>query len=141
LRNFIYQFPWSPYAELARDRLRILEEARREREEQARKKQEREDEERRRAQTCQSERDDLNKIGSDLARLKAFAEQAKCEEARAEANSRIAAIVAQREEERQREEDRRREEEPRQQAARCNSALATVRRLGDLGDLDALREF
>jgi hypothetical protein len=139
IREFITQFPRSPYVLEAQRRLEILNRARREREEEARLERERLEADRVRRELCLRESNELAAIGSDFAKLQTFIERATCEQARVSAQQKFNALIAQRDEERRREEARRRDEEMRQMAERCRNEQATVDALG--GDLAKLQEF
>jgi hypothetical protein len=139
LREFVNQFPRSPYVLDAQRRLEILNRSRRERDEEARLESERLEADRVRRGVCQRETNELAAIGNDFAKLQTFIDGATCDQARASARDKFNAITAQRDEEKRREEARRRDDERRQMTDLCRNEQATVDALGS--DLAKLQDF
>jgi Caspase domain len=139
IRDFIRQFPNSVRVLDAQNRLRIIVDGQRQREEQANKDRQQADADRARQEVCRREGDEFTKLRDDLAGLQTSVRRWSCPQVVADANAQINSIVALREAAAKADEARRAEEQKRLAAERCRNEQAQVEALGN--DLAKLQEF
>src|SRR5205814_5535593 len=123
--EFIRQFPNSPRALDAQNRIRLLEEMARERQLNAAEEKAREDAARALQETCQRESSELAAMRDDLPGLQTARRRWKCPDVIAAVDGRIDAIIEQREQATRAEEQRLAAERQRLAERLCNNARET----------------
>jgi len=139
LREFIKQFPNSVRALDAQNRLQLLTDGNRLREEEARKQQMEREAERRRQEICRREGEEFATLNDDLAGLQANVRRWTCPQVVEGSNARVKEIVAQREAAAKAEAEARAREQERLVAERCRLDRERVEALAnDLAQLQDL---
>jgi hypothetical protein len=139
MRDFIKQFPSSMRALEAQNRLRLLTDGQKMREEELKQQQIARENEQRQQALCRREGEEYEKLRDDLPGLQATVRRWSCPQLVADANARIKAIIDQREQLARDQAKAAAEEKARLAAQACNADRERVEAQGD--DLAGLQSL